>query len=286
MRAYGDIPGPQTPPWTQRGVALITALLVVALASVAAVSLTASHQIDLRRAQTSHAASQAQLHAMSVEALAAEAVQEAQIDTDQAAQMLDEDCRTPPFTTEVGGAVVEVRLEDLHCRINLNNLIDEEDEETEVGFIELVEALNRDHGDFRLDPDEVIRALRDWADPEVEDDWYSRQAPPYRPSNRPLAVPSELLQIRGVDADSYRILEPYVAALPEVGTRFNALAAPERLREAYNLPDPEDMDPGDEGLGDYVQVALRLEVDGRLHHQCSVVHAPSGEVVVRRLRPC
>ena len=270
----------------QRGVALITALLVVALASVAAVSLTASHQLDLRRAQTSQAASQAQLHAMSVEALAAEAAQEARVDPDQLAQLLDEDCRTPPFVTEVAGVAVEARLEDLHCRINLNNLLDEEDEETEEGFIELVETLNRDHRDFQLDPAEIVSALRDWADPEVEDDWYSRQDPPYRPSNQPLAVPSELLQIRGMNTKAYAILEPYVTALPKVGTTFNALAAPDALREAFNLPDPEDMDPDDYGLGEYVQVSLRLEIDDRLYHQCSVVHAPSGEVVIRRLQPC
>lgn len=276
------------PAWRhrQRGVALITALLVVALASVAAVSLTASHQLDLRRAQTSQAAGQAQLHAMSVEALAAEAAREAQIDPEQAAQMLDEDCRTPPFATEVAGVAVEVRLEDLHCRINLNNLVDAEDEETEDAFVELAELLRRDHDDFRLDPDEVIAALRDWVDPEVEDDWYSRQDPPYRPANRPLAASSELLQVRGVDVESYRILEPYVAALPETGTRFNALAAPETLREAYNLPDPQDMDAEDDGLGDYIQVTLRLEIEDRLYHQCSVVHVPSGEVRLRRLQPC
>ncbi|MBK1650882.1 hypothetical protein CKO08_01315 [Halorhodospira halochloris] len=276
----------QGPSTQQRGVALITALLVVALASVAAVSLTSSHQLDMRRAQTSQNFGQAQLHAASLEALAAEMLLEIGVDEEMALEQLDDDCRTQPLSFEIDGAGVQARLEDLHCRINLNNLLDAEDEETEQAFISLVDALNREYGEVSLDAADLIDALRAWADPEVEEDWYSRQDPPYRPGNRRLASAGELVMVRGMTAEAYQALSRYVTALPAQGTRFNAFLAPERLREAYDLPPPAEMDPDEYGLGDYAQLEVLIEQDDRLYQQCSMIHIPSGDIVMRRLRGC
>lgn len=270
----------------QRGVALITALLVVALASVAAVSLTASHQLDLRRAQTSQIVGQAQLHAASLEALAAEMLARLGVDEETALDQLGDDCRTQPLSLELDGATVQARLEDLHCRINLNNLLDPEDEQTAAAFIALVDNLNSEHPEVSLDPAELIEALRGWADPEVVEDWYARQDPPYRPGNRRLATASELVMVRGMTPTAYNALSGYVTALPEQGTQFNALLAPDRLRDAYDLPAREDMDPQDYGLGDYAQLEVLIEQHERIYQQCSMIHIPSGRIVVRSLHDC
>ncbi|WP_200192219.1 type II secretion system minor pseudopilin GspK [Halorhodospira abdelmalekii] len=271
----------------QRGVALITALLVVALATVAAVSLSMSHQLDLRRAQTAQSVGQAQLHARSLEALATELMAELGQNRAVALELLDEECRTPPLVMELEGAVVRARLEDLHCRINLNNLADREDQETEAAFVALLEHLNRSYQEVAFDPEGVVAAVRDWIDPDVEDDWYTRQEPPYRAANRDLISAGELVMIRGVDSESFRRLARYVTALPERGTPLNELRAPALIREVYRLPDVDDMDADNaQGLGDYVQLAVLIEQDERLFQQCSVIHVPSGAVVMRRLHPC
>ncbi len=273
-------------PRTQRGVALITALLVVALATTAAVSLTASHQLDLRRTATSQALGQAQLHAQSVEALAAELLATLRDAGPRAREMLDDGCRTPPLTLEMDGALVEAYLEDLHCRLNVNNLADPEDEETEVAFLELVEGLRREHPDMGLNPGAFVENLRAWVDPSVEPAWYSQQEPPYAPGNQLLASASELLMVRGMDLASYRALERYITALPETGTRLNALLAPERLREAYNLPPPEDLDPEAYEPGTYAQLSVTIELDERTYRQCSIINTGTGEIILRRLRAC
>ena len=270
----------------QRGVALITALLVVALATMAAVSLTASHQLDLRRAQTTQDAGQAQLHAASAEALAQEFLGELQAAPEQAAAMLDEECRSPPLELERGQARIQAWVEDLHCRLNINNLADEGDERTESAFIRLVERANQQDPEVSLSPEQLVEAIRNWVDPEVTPEWYSRQDPPYRPANQPLASVSELRLIRGVSPAAYRALEPYVTALPETGTPINAHLAPEAIREAYNLPDPGSLDEEAERLGDYARLQVRVTINERHYHQCSVIYTGSGEVVLRRLRPC
>ena len=269
----------------EQGVALITALLVVALASIAAVSLVASHQLDIRRAATSQGFAQSQLHGRGIEALAQSVSRQLYEDPAVAEELLAEGCRTPPIGMELDGIFLEARLEDLHCRLNLNNLADEEDEETEQAFIRLVEDLAGEH-EISMDPEAVVVALREWIDPEIEDDWYRRQTPPYRPGNQPLAVTDELLLVRGMDRASYHALEPHVTALPATGTELNLLLAPERIRAAYNLPEPEDIDPEDIELGDYIRLSLTMEIGGRLHHRCTIFHGPSGEVVRRRLEPC
>ncbi len=274
-------------PARQRGVALITALLVVALVTVAAVSLTAAHQLDLRRAATSQSFGQAHLHAHSAEALAAELLGYLHADPEVAAAIARGSCTSPPAGLEIEGAFVTVYLEDLHCRINLNNLADAEDTETEEGFVRLVEALNRDDSAVRIDPEALVAALREWIDPEVEDDWYSWQDPPYRPANQPLASASELLLVRGVDEAVYRALEPYVTALPATGTALNTTAAPELLREAFQLPDAGDMDTDEQpGWGAYTRLSMAIELDERVHRRCTVIHGPSGRIVLRRLRAC
>lgn len=271
---------------SQHGVALITALLVVSLASVAAVSLTVSHQLDIRRAQTAQSLSQAQLHAASIEALAADMLSELAANEQAALEQLDDDCRSQPLALELNGSNVQARIEDLHCRINLNNLANEEDEETEAAFIALVEALNRETPEMSIDPQELVTALRAWIDPEKEEEWYSRQDPPYRPGNRLLATASELVMVRGMTPQAYNALARYITALPARDTKLNAYLVPERLREAYELPPPEEMDPEEYGLGDYVQLEVLVEQGDRLYQQCSVIHTPSGEVIVRRLKDC
>lgn len=268
------------------GVALITALLIVSLATVATVSLTASHQLDLRRSLTTYNFGQAQMYGRSIEALANELVTTIRNDADLA-DKLTQTCQTPPLQLEMGGFQIQARLKDLHCRINLNNLLDSEDEATESGFIRLVDALNRRHADMELDAQAIISALRDWQNPEVENDWYTRQSPPYRSANQPLSTTSELLLIRGMNPTAYRYLEPYVTALPESGTALNEASLPPLLRDAFEFPPQEEMDTEKEGAwGRYIELAISIRQESFLYSQCAVFDAEQGTVLYRYQQPC
>lgn len=268
------------------GVALITALLIVSLATVATVSLTASHQLDLRRSLTTNNTGQAQMYGRSIEALASELITTLRKDADLAEE-LTRTCQTPPLELEMGGFQIQARLRDLHCRLNLNNLLDPDDEATEAGFIRLVEALNRRHDDMALEPRTIIRALRDWANPEIDDDWYTRQSPPYRSANQPLFSTSELLLIRGMNPTAYRYLEPYVTALPESGTALNEASLPPLLREAYELPPQEEMESEKQGdWGRYIELSVAIRQDTFLYSQCAVIDGDQGTVLHRYQQPC
>lgn len=268
------------------GVALITALLIVSLATLATVSLTASHQLDLRRSLTTHDLSQARMYGRSLEALASELVTTLRENADLA-DKLARTCQTPPLQLEMGGFQVHARLKDLHCRLNLNNLLNPEDEATEAAFIRLVDALRRRHDDIALEPQTVINALRDWRNPEVDDDWYTRQSPPYRSANQPLFMTSELLLIRGMNLTAYRHLEPYVTALPQSDTALNEASLPPLLREAYKLPPPEEMEPEKQGgWGRYLELGVSIRQATFLYSQCAVIDSEQGTVLYRYQQPC
>ncbi len=213
-------------PRRQRGVALITAVLVAALATLAAVALATEQGLAVRRTANLLDGEQAWLFALGVEGwvaqLLARDAQEGPVDS------LGEDWarRLPPLQVE--GATVSGRVEDLQGRFNLNSLLDQEGRPDAVAlarFRRLLAAVG-------LDP-ALADAVLDWMDPDqelrypggAEDAYYLGLDPPYRSAGRPFAEVSELRLVAGFDEAAYRRLAPYVAALPGP-TPINVNTAP------------------------------------------------------------
>ena len=111
----------RVPPRRQRGVALITAVLIVALATMLAVTVFFRSYLDQRRSATLIATDLAFEVALGAEAWAADFLrrdlQESKTDHlgETWAQPL------PPLPLDDGGTI-EGRLEDMQGRFNLNNL--------------------------------------------------------------------------------------------------------------------------------------------------------------------
>ena len=206
------------------------------------------------------------------------------MEQDRVRELLDETCRTPPLTLERNGAVIRAQLEDLHCRINVNNLADPEDEETEQALVRLIEQLQGDQEALSIDPERLVSSLRERLGGSGPDD--GDGAGRDGGGGRLLASVSELLRLPGVDPEGYRALEPHITALPESGTAINAQLAPPEIRRALNLPAPEDLDPDAFGPGRYARLAISVDTDQRIHRQCAIIDAITGEVVLRRLRGC
>jgi len=210
----------------ERGVALITAVLVTALATLAAVALASHQALALRRTANLLDADRARLFALGVEGwagqLLARDAQEGPVDS------LGEDWarRLPPL--EVEGATVAGHLEDLQGRFNLNNLLDGQGRPSATDL----ERFRRLLRILELDPS-LADAVLDWmdADQEVtypggaEDGLYLALDPPYRSAGRPFADVGELRLVHGFDEAAYRRLAPYVAALPG-RTAINVNTAP------------------------------------------------------------
>lgn len=202
----------------QRGVALITALLIVAIVAVVAALLSLGQQVWLRQTQNLADLSQSDIlrgGAFEFAALALEEEGKASgaIDSYQENTKWHE-----PKPLQVSGidARIVVQAEDAQARFNVNNLRQGEaiNARQLQAYRELLALLNL--------PPELADTLRDWIDADsntepngAEDlDYYLNQNPPRRTANRPLTSIEELRLIKGYDKKAMDRLRPYVIALP------------------------------------------------------------------------
>ena len=227
----------------QRGVALVTALLVVSLATVAAVAMATRFQVDLRRTGNLLNGEQAYAYALAAESWAyvvmRRDLQESKHDS------LDEDWPTalPPIPVE--GGFVNGRVEDLQGRFNVNNLVKVDGSVNKVQL----EYYKRLLDILGLEP-ELAPALLDWMDKNIdatfpdgaEDDEYLLADIPYRAGNRPIVDVSELRLVKGYTPEVMVVLEPYITALP-VPTPINInTATPVVLQALHQELDESDIE--------------------------------------------
>lgn len=229
----------------QRGVALIIALILVALATILATKLTFDGFLERRRAIGVLAAEQAFQFGMGAEALAADAlVQDLQNSAQQTtlAAPWAQPTQAMPITPQddpegepIG--TLQGELEDMQGRFNLNNLARvTTDGKQDPQPLEQFQRLLRSVG---VDPKWAGMA-RDWIDADdlpgspdgAEDQVYTSQTPPYRTGNWPMTSPSELMNLPGFGADNYRKIAPYVTALPSAITPINICTAPALVIES------------------------------------------------------
>ncbi|MEE8463434.1 MAG: type II secretion system minor pseudopilin GspK [Gammaproteobacteria bacterium] len=209
----------------QKGVALLTALLLVALVTILTVNLQWDTSLDIRRSQNLFEADQALLYALGAEAWASEILQTDARDSDT--DHTGEDWATPVPTLPIEGGAIRGFLEDMQGRFNLNNLVGRRGQVDEVALEQFERLLTV----LKLDP-ALARITVDWLDHDLEpgfpsgaeDSFYTARIPPYRTANLALTSASELLAIGEMNAASYLILAPYVTALPN-GTALNVNTA-------------------------------------------------------------
>jgi len=212
----------------QRGVALVTAVMIVAIAAAIAAQIAFAHQIWFRQMENVADRSatdwlrRGALHWASV-ALIDDA---AQGNTDH----LGERWATGLPTLPVEGGTIRVSIEDAQSRFNLNNVSAGNPADIEI-LRRLLEAL-------RLDPS-LRYALLDWIDPDsnvspggAEDVDYLNGNPPYRAANGLLASVDELRLVRGFDAKTVATLSPYVTVLPVTNSAINVNTASPTLLAA------------------------------------------------------
>lgn len=225
---------PTRAPRQQRGVALITAVLIVALATILAVNVAFKGYLDQRRSITMFSLDQGFEIAMGAEAWAADILRKDRMGGSKTDD-LTEEWATPIPPIPVDGGEVTGQLEDMQGRFNLNSLVKLEngalikDEAAVKRFKSLLEILELEEkwADF----------IVDWLDSDIEagfpegaeDSVYTSLTPAYRPPNMRITRTSELLALNGFGLERYQKLEPFVAALP-AGTSINlCTAAPEVL---------------------------------------------------------
>lgn len=238
----------------QRGVALLTAVLAVALAVVLVAALL--DRGGVARARTAHAlrGEQSWQLLLGMEGWALRALQDeeaAQPNVDSHGDLWSRPL--PPV--EVPGGRVAGQLRERGGCLNLNALADGS------GIEDLAEQrLQRLLRVLRLDPN-IAAATRDWVDADLdprtggaEDRQYATAMPPYRTANRRFLHRSELRLVRGVDAEVYERLHPHVCALPDPATPMN-----------LNTATPELWMSLDEGISE--SMARRLWREGQARYE-------------------
>lgn len=217
----------------QRGVALITAILVVALASVAAAAMLTADNIAISRSSNILQSEAASWYAAGLTQWARAILR--RDGRNNHVDDLNEAWAQNPGQLPVQGGYLTGRIVDQQGLFNLNNLIAGDAKSQMQAFQRLLNiVLAGDQGNTGLtDPQDLANAVKDWIDPDqetsfpggAEDGYYLNLQPPYRAANRPMASPSELLLVRGFTPKIYRALRPYVTTLP-VGTSLNVNTAP------------------------------------------------------------
>lgn len=206
----------------REGMALLTVLLLVAVMSVVAVALLDDVRFSVRRTTNAEIGGQAQWLASGAELLARNRIKRlVQINPARTPLQPEWNGRRLDFPVENG--TISATVSDGQACFNLNSVV--------LGVGE--DLVARPHGatQFRAlgravgVPDSRMRAiadgLTDWLDADAEalplgaeDGAYAGLSTPYRTAGVLLAEVSELRAVKGVDADAYRRLRPYVCALP------------------------------------------------------------------------
>ena len=219
---------------SQRGVAVVLAMGVVALAAIAAAAMLASQSTWSRHAE------------LTAEHVQAQALVRAGVDWARA--VLSDDrrasgvdhlgepwaLRLPPVPVDNGELAGQI--EDQQGAFNLNNLV--RNGKVSPPHVEQFRRLLQILGL----PDALAASLVDWLDADsepqpqdgAEDGYYRALQPPYLAANRALTEVAELALVRGFDQAARARLRPFVSALPRF-TAVNAnTASPEVLAAVVN----------------------------------------------------
>ncbi|MBT8080767.1 MAG: type II secretion system minor pseudopilin GspK [Gammaproteobacteria bacterium] len=198
-----------------RGVALITAMLITALASIVATNLSWDNAIDVRRTMVQLNRDQAIQVALGAESWVSSILRTdlQDTETDHLGEIWASDLPGLP----IDGGEVFGRLEDLQGRFNINNLVGNNGE-VNTQALEQFRRLLEMNG---LDPRFAGLAV-DWLDGDqdasfpdgAEDPIYTAMLPPYRSADQFLTSVSELAALEGMDKQTFNILSPLLAALP------------------------------------------------------------------------
>ena len=202
---------------SQHGVALLTILVMVALATILAATIAKRQSNTAENTGYLMRQDQSLLYAKSAEAFFSELLIQ---DSDNGSSIdhLQENWAKPmpPFSVEDGA--VSGRLLDESGKFNLNNLVKSDgkvDEAAKRWFEKLLQRVGL--------PAELSQAVIDWQDSDdettgamgAESNYYQGLNPPYLASNTMFHSVDELKLVKGFEGKNYDLIKPYVTALPE-----------------------------------------------------------------------
>jgi general secretion pathway protein K len=257
-------------PRRQRGIALLTAIVLVSLATILAVSIAFGTALTARRSASTFTVEQGLEVGRFAEAVAAELLaDDARKSTGPSAEDTPRDtwAQNYPATEVAPDVTLEAQLLDDSGKFNLNSLVDAQGQPDKASiaiFERLLEAVDVDK--------RLAQYVVDWIDPEqttsggAEDDTYTRLQPGYRTPDGWITSVSELMALPELGREKYLQLLPYVTALPPSSRTINVCFAGDRLLDAVegaltgsavqtNTRSPQALVQGRAGTGCFPSIA-------------------------------
>jgi|TARA_B110000196_G_scaffold318964_1_gene335626 general secretion pathway protein K len=218
----------------QRGVALISVLLVVVIATVLSVSMIRHQNLTIHKARNVSNHSQAKQYAIGGEELARQILWQ---DTDSSPEVdhLQESWAEGDLVFEFENGEVSVQIEDLQGRFNINSLmmLGNAGRQAQVRFVQLLQHVG-------LDTMFMDRAI-DWMDGDIatrplgaEDYAYLGLERPYRTASQLIVDTTELRLLLDMDAESFDLLLPFISALPYPSAPLNVNTAPPEVLQTVS----------------------------------------------------
>ena len=207
---------------SQRGIALLTILVMVALATILAATIAKRQTNTSENTGYLMRQDQSLLYAKSAEAFFSELLIQ---DSDNGSSIdhLQENWAKPMPAFPVEDGFVSGRLLDESGKFNLNNLLKADgsvDDSARRWFEKLLQRVGL--------PAELSQAVIDWQDADdettgamgAESNYYQGLDPSYLASYTKFHQVEELKLVRGFEGKNYDLIAPYVTALPEA-TKIN-----------------------------------------------------------------
>jgi general secretion pathway protein K len=223
----------------QRGVALVMAVLIVALATILAAEVGFRGYLDQRRTVNTFSLDQSFEIAMGGEAWASDALRRDKMQSSKTDDFTEEWATPiPPIPLEDVGGEFEGQLEDMQGRFNLNDLVSFDQSGQGTVNEPAVKRFERLLTLLEIEP-KWAGYIADWIDSDnnagfpdgAEDPVYTNLSPPYRTANMPITRASELLALPDFGAERYQKIAPFVTALPP-GQPVNLCTASPELLDA------------------------------------------------------
>ena len=207
---------------SERGAALLSVLLLVAVMAVIAAVMLERLNLATRLAANSQAMAQARLHALSAESLAMARIRSLVALNPQ--RTIDpQGILGREIALPLANALVVARIEDAGNCFNINSLVEGEESNFVLRPIGLAQLRALMAG-LAIPENEAVPltdAIADWIDSDdialpngAEDPFYQGLPAPYRVANRLLVDPGELRAVRGMTPAYYTRLRPWLCALP------------------------------------------------------------------------
>lgn len=222
----------------ERGAALLTVLLLVAVIAVLAAGALEKLRLSTRLAANGAAIEQARSYARAVETVATIRIN-AILDQDAARTTLAGGWAGHPYALAVPGGIATLTVSDGGNCFNVNGLVTQTGsglfstrEDQVKQFVRLMKLV----GIPAQSAEHVAAASADWIDSDTnplplgaEDSIYRNKPAPYRSANSLMSDVSELRAVDGMTPETYDKLRPWICALP--------LAKPSRINVNTLLPE-------------------------------------------------